>query len=148
MATLTPRFSADRAVRDYTERHYLPGAAAYRDRAADKGALGRQIVDWRHAVERAWPGMRFGAAHVETRDGQHVFAVEVYLNDLDPSAVSVELYADGASPERHEMRRADGNTYRAEVPAARPAGDYTARLIPRHPSVAVPLQSAGILWQH
>src|ERR1700676_619753 len=29
MATLTPQFSADRAVRDYTERHYLPAAKAY-----------------------------------------------------------------------------------------------------------------------
>jgi glycogen phosphorylase len=27
MATLTPRFSADRAVREYTENHYLPAAA-------------------------------------------------------------------------------------------------------------------------
>jgi glycogen phosphorylase len=34
MASLTPRFSADRAVREYTEQHYLPAAAAYRERAA------------------------------------------------------------------------------------------------------------------
>jgi glucan phosphorylase len=30
MARLTPRFSADRAVREYTEQHYLPAASAYR----------------------------------------------------------------------------------------------------------------------
>ena len=30
MARLTPRFSANRAVREYTEQHYLPAAAAYR----------------------------------------------------------------------------------------------------------------------
>jgi starch phosphorylase len=29
MARLTPRFSADRTVREYTEQHYLPAAAAY-----------------------------------------------------------------------------------------------------------------------
>ncbi len=28
MASLTPRFSADRTVREYTEQHYVPGAAA------------------------------------------------------------------------------------------------------------------------
>jgi glycogen phosphorylase len=38
MARLTPRFSANRAVREYTEQHYLPAAAAYRERAANKGA--------------------------------------------------------------------------------------------------------------
>ncbi len=40
MATLTPQFSADRAVREYTEQHYLPAAKAYRERAANQGALG------------------------------------------------------------------------------------------------------------
>ena len=29
MARLTPRFSANRAVCEYTEQHYLPAAAAY-----------------------------------------------------------------------------------------------------------------------
>ena len=148
MATLTPRFSADRAVRDYTEQHYLPGAAAYRERAADNGLLGRQIVDWQHAVERAWPGVHFGAAKAESQGGQHVFEVEVYLNDLDPAAVRVELYADGAAPERQEMERVGPNTYRARVAATRSVSGYTARVVPQHRSVAVPLQTDRILWQH
>jgi len=46
MARLTAQFSANRTVREYTELHYLPAAAAYRARAADKGALGKQVVDW------------------------------------------------------------------------------------------------------
>src|SRR6266850_2041651 len=47
MAELTPRFSADRTVREYTEQQYLPAAAAYQARAADNGSMGRQITDWR-----------------------------------------------------------------------------------------------------
>ena len=63
MAQLTPRFSANRAVREYTEQHYLPAASAYRERAADKGAIGAQIVDWRrHALEQKWAALRFGEA--------------------------------------------------------------------------------------
>ena len=38
MARLTPRFSANRTVREYTEQRYIPAAAAYRGRAADNGA--------------------------------------------------------------------------------------------------------------
>ena len=34
---------------------------------------------------------------METRDGHHVFEVELFLNDLDPEAVRVELYAEGAN---------------------------------------------------
>ncbi len=46
MARLTPQFSTNRTVRDYTEHHYLPAATTYRERAADKGAAGRNIVHW------------------------------------------------------------------------------------------------------
>ena len=95
MARLTPRFSADRAVREYTEQHYLPAATALRSRVANKGASGRQMVDWRHSLEQKWGALRFGEVKVETKDQQHIFNVQVYLNDLDPKAVQVELYADG-----------------------------------------------------
>jgi starch phosphorylase len=44
MARLTPRFSANRAVCEYTEQHYLPAADVYRVRAADQGAVGRQMA--------------------------------------------------------------------------------------------------------
>ena len=157
MASLTPRFSADRAVREYTERHYLPGAATYRERAAGNGAMGKQVVDWRHALEKEWPALRFGEVKVETAGEQHVFEVDVYLNQLDANAAQVELYADGVNgdgPVRQEMERvrqlagaSGGYAYTARVPAARPAGDYTVRVAPHHDGVAVPLEAARILWQ-
>jgi starch phosphorylase len=157
MASLTPRFSADRAVREYTEQHYLPRAAAYRARAADKGAVGRQMVDWRESMDKEWPAMRFGKMKVETTGEQHVFEVQVYLSDADPNAARVEIYADGVNggdAVRQEMERVSqltdasgGYAYRAFVPATRPATDYTARLITHYTGVAVPLESARILWQ-
>jgi starch phosphorylase len=157
MARLTPRFSTNRAVREYTEQHYLPAASAYLARAADKGAIGVDIVNWRHALDQKWAALRFGEMKVEPGGGQRVFEVQVYLDDLDPEAVRVELYADGANgvaPERVEMKRVrqlvgaiNGYAYRAGVPGARPATDYTARLIPHRDGVAVPLEAAHILWQ-
>jgi starch phosphorylase len=157
MASLTPRFSADRAVRDYTQQHYLPGAANYRERAADKGAMGRQLVDWQRAMEKQWPTIRFGEMKVDTDREQHVFEVQVYLNDVDPNAARVELYADGVNgegPVRQEMERVQqvagtpgGYAYRARLPVTRPAADYTARLIPHRDGVAIPLEDARIIWQ-
>ena len=157
MSRLTPRFSTNRAVREYTEQRSLPAATAYRKRAADKGEIGVDIVNWRHALDQEWTALRFGDVKVETDGEQHVFEVQMYLDDLDPEAVRVELYADGfngTAAERVEMKRVrqlvgatSGYAYRAEVPAARPATDYTARLIPQHDDVAVPLEDAHILWQ-
>ncbi len=158
MARLTPRFSANRAVREYTEQHYIPAAAAYRERAADKGAVGAQVVDWQHTLEQRWAMLRFGQVKVVSEEGKHVFEVEVYLGSLDPNSVRVELYADGVNggePERQTMTRgrgqswaeANGTLYRAQVPATRPAAEYTARVIPQRTGVAVPLEVARILWQ-
>ncbi len=157
MARLTPRFSASRTVREYTEQHYLPAATAYRSRVAKEGAIGKHIVDWQHLLEQRLAGARFGDVKVETRGEQHAFEVEVYLDDLDPRAVRLELYADGVdggAAVQKEMKRvrqlagaAGCYVYTASVSAARPPGDYTARVIPHLPGVAVPLEAAHILWQ-
>jgi starch phosphorylase len=156
MARLTPRFSANRTVREYTEQYYIPAAADYRQRAANKGAMGAQLVYWQHALEQNWSKLRFGEMKVASDEKKHAFEVQVYLNGLDPNAVRVELYADGANgaePVRQEMTRgqqlvgANGYIYSAQVPAARPATDYTVRVIPHCSGVAVPLEVARILWQ-
>ncbi len=157
MARLTPRFSANRTVREYTEQHYLSAAAAYRQRAADKGARGRHMVDWRHNLEQKWAALHLGAVKVETRCQRHLFEVQLDLNGLDPKAVRVELYADavdGDAPVRQEMKPAGqpagasgACVYSAAVSADRPAADYTVRVIPQCDGVAIPLEDARILWQ-
>jgi glycogen phosphorylase len=157
MAQLTPRYSAGRAVSEYAEQHYLPAAAAYRGRAADKGAVGRQVVDWQRAVDQKWGALRFGELRMETNADQHAFAVELFLNGLDPNDARVELYANGVNggdPVRVEMKcdqpqseASRASLYRATVPVTRPAAEYTARVVPRRSGVAVPLESARILWQ-
>jgi starch phosphorylase len=156
MAGLTAQFSANRAVREYTEEHYLPAAAAYRERAADKGAAGLRMVNWQHALEQNWAALRFGEVQVVNNQGGYAFEVAVYFGSLDHKSVRVELYADGVNggePERHEMRQArpsgeaNGSKYSTQVPTTRPATDYTARLIPQFAGVAVPLEATRILWQ-
>jgi starch phosphorylase len=101
--------------------------------------------------------LRFGEVKVEIKDEQRVFDIQVYLNDLDPKAVQVELYADGVNgghPVRQEMKRvrqlvgaSGGYVYSTAVSAARPPADYTARVIPHCDGVAIPLEDARILWQ-
>jgi len=156
MARLTPQFSANRAVREYTEQQYLPAAAAYRERAADKGTMGARLVDWQQTLDLQWDTLRFGELKVVSEAGQHSFEVEVYLGSLDPNSVRVELYADGRNggeSERLEMRRSqpltesNGYIFSAQVPVTRPSTDYTARVISQHEGVSVPLEAAQILWQ-
>ncbi len=157
MARLTPQFSTNRSVHEYTEQHYLPAAAAYRSRNANKGTIGRKMVDWRHNLGQKWGALRFGEVKIETDGEQHAFEVEVCLSDIDPKSVRVELYADGvmgSEPMRQEMkllrRMADATgsyIYSGAVSGARPPADYTARVIPHCDGVAIPLEDPRILWQ-
>jgi starch phosphorylase len=157
MARLTPRFSTNRSVREYTEEHYLPAAAMYRKRAADKGAGGRDIARSIAATNDKWATLRLGELHVQRRGEENLMEVPASLGDLDPAAVQIELYADGAAGKesvRQEMKRgrsAEGApgrfVYSATVSAVRPATDYTVRIMPRHDGLAVPLECSRILWQ-
>ena len=157
MARLTPEFSANRTVREYTEKYYLPAAASYRQRGDSRGALARQIAQWRKAVAERWAKLNFGLLQFETIDDFHNFRVQVYLDELEIDAVLVELYAQAHNGEprvRQPMIRGDalvgsvnGFTYTAQVPSNRPADDYTPRLAPTFHGVHVPLEAGQILWQ-
>jgi starch phosphorylase len=157
MARLTPRFSADRAVREYTEQHYLPAATNFRQRAADKGAEGQQISCRQRVLAEKWEMIRFAEMKIKTEGEQHKFDAQIYFSDLDPKTVRVELYADGingGAPVRQEMKcvrqlacESEGYVFSAAVSAARPAADYTARVIPRQDGAAIPLEDTRILWQ-
>jgi len=157
MASLTPRYSADRTVREYAGQHYLPAAASYHSRVANDGAIGRQISDWRRGLDEKWHTLRFGEVMFETKDEQHIFEIQVCLNDICPTTVRVELYANGcagSAPIRQEMERirksdgvVGGYVYKASVSAARLPADYTARVVPHCDGVAIPLENSHILWQ-
>jgi starch phosphorylase len=160
MASLTPQFSSSRAVREYTERYYLAAAQEWLRRSADsgqgKGEGGRQILQWRERLDAAWSQLRFENLSVATTAAGLEFSVQVRLGQLAATDVAVQLYAngvDGTGPQVYDMTlqspaAADGRSiYRATVPANRPAGDYTARVVPRLTGAAVPLEANHILWQ-
>ena len=46
-----------------------------------------------------------------------------------------------------QMEEAGGAIDRTQVPATRPAMDYTARIVPRYDGFSIPLEYAGIIWQ-
>jgi starch phosphorylase len=155
MALLTPAFSANRAVRQYTEEHYLPAAAAYTARAQSLGKTGSSVRAWQQDIARRWKDVRFGQVKVIRQDNELIFEVEVSLAGIDPSFVRVELFADardGEAPVRQQMHRkafrpgtAFAYTYSATMPGMRPETDFTPRIVPHHPK-ALPLEIDRVLW--
>jgi starch phosphorylase len=156
MARLTPTFSTNRAVRQYTEEHYLSAAAAFRQRGENQGSVGADLVAWQAELAKHWSALRFGPTSVEQQGERYLFHVQVFLDDIDPEAVSVELYAEAKKGEdtiTQAMNRGErvvgatnAFTYSTSLPTSRPAADYTPRLVPRHVGAFVPLEAPFILW--
>ena len=158
LAQLTPRFSADRTVREYTEQHYLPAANSFYERAANKGEKGILLNDIIKFMQDNWDSIHFGEVKVNTVENQHRFEIQVYFNEVHPENVKVELYSDKINDEEQIVQVMDrgshlegeSNAYWcfATVTAHRLASDFTARAMPFIPSVSVPLEITRITWQH
>jgi starch phosphorylase len=157
MAQLTPQFSADRSVREYTEQHYLPAAKAFLERTANKGEMAKQIDDNLRTLEGKWNSIYFGEVKVTTNDSQYTFSAQVFFTDINPEFIQVELFANGINgddPFAMKMKQgaklkdsANGYQYKISVTATRPEADYTLRIIPNLPGVLIPLETTLIHWQ-
>jgi glycogen phosphorylase len=156
MSLLTPDFSSNRMLREYVEKIYLPAAQAYRERATDGGNLAKELEQWNEILSNNWQGIRFGDVRSTEKNDHWFFEIQVYLDDVMPDFVNVELYAE---PQNHEdpviriMTRKSplpgsvhGFLYIGEVPNSRPANHYTPRVVPYHPKASIPLEGTYIRW--
>ncbi|MDO9554785.1 alpha-glucan family phosphorylase [Rhodonellum sp.] len=156
MAKLTPRFSANRTVREYTGKYYLPAAEKYLRRAADNGKLGIKLIQQKLELEEKWHQLKFGIVETSGIQNGYFFKAEVYLGEIKPYEIMLELFADGidgSAPKRIKMEpnsknpESEGLYYQAEVITSRPADDFTARIIPNLEGLTVPLEINLIHWQ-
>ncbi|WP_226841787.1 alpha-glucan family phosphorylase [Acidithiobacillus ferrooxidans] len=154
MSRLTPQFSSNRMLQDYISTLYVPAShllAARQDRS-----VAEAICRWQKDIAGHWNGLHFGELTVRSEGEVHHFGIPVYLDDLDANAIAVQLYANGNTDREavmYPMIRGDALSgginsyhYACDVPAGRPAEDFTPRIVPQHEACLVPLESQKILW--
>ncbi|MTE21093.1 alpha-glucan family phosphorylase [Streptomyces sp. TRM43335] len=157
LGRLGPKVPADRMVREYVERLYIPAAHAHR--AMDVRTAER-LAGWKARVRAAWPGVAIG--HVESvcesvrLGGSLSLRVRVTLGDLEPRDVEVQVVAGrvdasdsitGEDALRVPLKPSDGpeedGSWLYEGPLALdrtgPFG-YTVRVLPSHPLLAGPAE--------
>lgn len=157
MARLAPQFSTNRMMREYIERLYMPAAAAYERRSAHNGEVARELYKWWTNLHTYWHTVHFGNLEVRQDEEQWMFTAHVYLGEIDPAWVRVELYADPRADEEPlctEMERKEpipgainGYCYQVRTPATRPSTDFTPRIVPYHANARVPMEADLICWQ-
>ncbi|HEY8319572.1 MAG TPA: alpha-glucan family phosphorylase [Amnibacterium sp.] len=95
--TLSPELSADRMVREYVQRLYMPAAKAAEAISEGDFAGGRELAQWKSLVQSAWGGV--SVVHVESGglapvpqvgDALSVRA-QVQLGTLTPDDVAVQV---------------------------------------------------------
>ncbi|WP_368496769.1 alpha-glucan family phosphorylase [Herbiconiux sp. A18JL235] len=164
LAALSPELSAERMVREYVERLYVPAAEAERAMTADDHEAARELSLWKERVRAAWSGVSVN--HVESGglddtpqvgDVLHVRA-HVGLDGLTPHDVAVEVVyghavhgddiSDAATVELttsstpSSSAEAGGEyVYSGTVELSR-AGSfgYTVRVVPKHANLASPAE--------
>lgn len=158
MSKLAPRFSTTRMMHDYVKQYYLPAAESYLQRAAKHGAKGIQLQDWCKNLHDRWKSAQFSDLQVKESHGKYLFEVQLQLGELDPNEVLVEIYANSQNGEKpfHQVMKCRGKVDRSEstylfelhLSKERSPEDYTARVIPAHQGISVPIEAPEILWQH
>jgi starch phosphorylase len=154
---LAPAFSSNRMLQQYLEEFYRPCAAAYRRRHQDGAKLAGELSAWHARLAAQWHEVHFGAITVQRAGDEWRFCVAVYLGEISPEWVKVELCADPA-PGREAVRLAmvrgepasgaiNGFFYRADVAASRPDWHFTPRVVAYHPEAATPMESPFVSWQ-
>ena len=157
MANLTFQYGASRMMRDYLDKAYLPAAQALRERTADGAAVARTMAAWLRRLERRWPNVHVGEPTFTRAEDGWAISVPVYLGEITIEDVRVEAWAEpttGGRPEAIVLAHdgaipgaTSGYVYLGRIPGKRPAADYTVRVVPSHPGVRVPTETALILWQ-
>jgi glycogen phosphorylase len=157
-ATLGPKVTASRMVRDYSCDLYEPAAASSIHLAADGGQAARELAAWRERIDAAWDGVSITSVDVDAGapragDTRRV-RVTVELGGLSGDDVRVECVHgpvghDGefTSTEVVELAPTAPTVYGGEITIAI-AGTHgvSARVFPLHADLASPFDVGRMAW--
>jgi glycogen phosphorylase len=157
MALLTPHFSTNRMLREYVEHIYLPVSRRFDRRLANNSALAESLYAWQMSLDRSWSQIHIDNTVVKKSANGIEFETAVYLGEIDPAFVEVQIYAMPSANSNTTSQRmkqieklpgaVNGYLYRGVVNSNRPSDDFSIRVIPCNSDVAIPLEDNHIFWQ-
>jgi starch phosphorylase len=163
MASVLPRYNAERMLNEYVAKLYAPAAARGREYRANGWSGAREVAVWKQRVNAAWPAVRL--RRVDAPANRIVFGdririeVAAELDGLSPSDVVVELLMQPSRRDEEDApvqrlqfaaleRGTDGEQRYALDLAPEFCGklDYRIRAYPYHPKLTRPFELGLMLW--
>ena len=162
IASLTPKFNAQRMVKEYVERYYVPGSRREAVMTRDDHAEGKRLAAWRERLADTWPQLYLSASPVAegvVHSGAEV-EVNAVLNprELTLDDVRVEVVYSSADdqlqeglvtvPMEHVNGYEDGGLhFRARfVPSLSGNLVYGVRAYAHNELLASPFDTHSIRW--
>lgn len=163
MKTLTPAFSTNRMVAEYTERFYIPASQRHLRLTADRAARVRPLVEWRKRMRTHGTEVRI--VEVTTDTTTEIFVgsklkvrAKVLLGGLTPGDVRVQLFfgtvredgeivAGQSSDMAYRGTASPEHVYEAEIDL-RESGScgFSVRVVPFHEDAIAPYELAWVKW--
>jgi starch phosphorylase len=108
LRSIAPVFNTDRMVREYTQECYIKAADSGRRRMANNQAVAKELAAWRKKIVNNWDkielSMHESMYHSEILYGDSkIIEVVVYLAELSPDDVNVELYVKCVNKDAPEI---------------------------------------------
>jgi len=157
MSSLTPQFSANRAVREYVESQYIPAARRLDERTAKEGALGCEISNLISELDNKWGSLQISEFKSQTTDKMNHFEVSIDCGEINPEHIQVQIFAEKREHDEAdtiidmEATKKEGSSdhhifCKSQIPEERPVNEYTLRVIPKFEKALIPLETRHILW--
>ncbi|HEX9973275.1 MAG TPA: alpha-glucan family phosphorylase [bacterium] len=164
MMKICPVFNTNRMVMEYMERFYLTAHDKYKLLFEENQSKAKALTAWKNNIAKSWQKIRI--INVEEK-GQREFQVgtevdvraKIFLGELSPEDVSVEIYHGYVSPEQtflnpssvsmKNINKSKENIYSyAGKISWQNSGlhGYTIRIIPKNDLFSHPHETGLILW--
>jgi starch phosphorylase len=163
MSRITSHFNTHRMLEEYTDQLYMPAAERYDRLVADDLRNAVALSEWLDRIHQQWPNLRILSVESDARDGVPAHTevdvrTEVYIGDLDPNDLLVEVYFGLIGPQGQitdyrvepmaPMEGADGTcTYGRTIVCERSGmHGFAIRVLPSHPDLATRYIPGLVLW--
>lgn len=164
MVAVCSQFNTDRMVNDYISHFYHPCSKHWQALSANSFDLAKQQSAWKAYIKRNWSSVRIENVKMDDLSeikvgGQIAITAQVYLGELKPEDVAVEIYEGSLDPHGGTIANAEsihmdsveshGNGYYTFKGIIRCQSSglhgYSVRILPRH-GESIELESGLITW--
>jgi starch phosphorylase len=161
---LSPAFSANRMIWEYSENYYLPAACYFAAMSENGMERVRRLAAWKRSIQQDWSDVQIKsvkASDTRTRQVGEGFELSsiVHLGAIAPQEVEVEIYFGPVDAQRQvveprtvpmhleEEKETGLYLYRGTVPCEKSGMQgYTVRLIPSHSDANNVLTTGLMTW--